>query len=147
MATVHGGDVLERALSKIAEKVSAPATLRVGFLEGSRYPDGTSVAMVAALNEYGVPSHGQPPRPFFRNMIAEKSSEWPQAVAGLLKDNDYDASRALKVAGAAIAGQLRQSIVDLVSPPLAQSTIARKGFTKPLIDTGAMLQSVDFEVK
>ena len=51
------------------------------------------------------------------------------------------------LAGEAIAGQLRQSIVDTNSPALAESTIRRKGFSKPLVDTGHMLQSVDYEVK
>ena len=30
---------------------------------------------------------------------------------------------------------------------LAESTIARKGFAKPLVETGHMLNSVDYEVK
>jgi hypothetical protein len=147
MATMRGGDKLDAAMRDLASKVAAPATLRVGFLENAKYPDGTSVAMIAAINEYGAPSRGQPPRPFFRRMVAAKSGEWPAAIAGLLKANGYDAVKTLDLAGAAIAGQLRQSIIDLVSPPLAASTIRRKGFDKPLIDTGHMLQSVDHEVK
>jgi hypothetical protein len=146
MATISGGTKLEAALRQIADKVTRPATLRVGFLEGATYPDGTSVALVAAVNEFGAPSRGQPPRPFFRNMIKSKAPEWPSAIAGLLKGNGYDAEAALDVAGAAIAGQLRQSIQALTSPPLKPATVARKGFSKPLVDTGHMLQSVDHEV-
>lgn len=146
MATVRGGAKLDAALRELAAKVAVPATLRVGFLENARYPDGTPVAMIAAINEYGRPPT-QPPRPFFRNMIRDKQGEWPKAIADLLKANDLDAVKALDLAGAAIAGQLRQSIVDLVSPALAASTIRRKGFDKPLIDTGHMLNSVDHEVK
>jgi hypothetical protein len=146
VATIRGGDKLEAALAQLAQKVSNPATLRVGFLQKATYPDGKPVAMIAAINEYGAPSRGQPPRPFFRNMIAAKSREWPKAIAGLLKSNQYDAELTLKQTGAAIAGQLRQSIRDLVEPPLAPSTIRRKGFDKPLIDTGHMLSSVDYEV-
>lgn len=147
MATISGGDKLQKALTEMARAVSNGATLRVGFLEKAKYPDGKSVAMIAAVNEFGAPSRGQPPRPFFRNMIAAKKGEWPSAISGLLKANEYDAAKTLKITGAAIAGQLRQSITDLVSPPLAPSTIRRKGFDKPLIDTGHMLNSVDFEVK
>lgn len=146
MATVRGGKRLESELRKLAAKVAKPATLRVGFLENARYPDGTPVALVAAVNEYGRPPV-QPPRPFFRNMIADRQDEWPAAIAQLLQDNDLDAEKTLDQAGAAIAGQLRQSIVDLLEPALAPSTIRRKGFDKPLIDTGHMLASVDHEVK
>lgn len=147
MAEVSGGDKLQAALDKIARNLKSGGTVKVGFLEGATYPDGTSVPLVAAINEFGAPSRGQPPRPFFRNMIQAKSGEWPKAVEGLLKANNYDAKRTLELTGAAIAGQLRQSIVDLVDPPLAPSTVRRKGFSKPLIDTSVMINSVDFEVE
>ena len=48
--------------------------------------------------------------------------------------------------GEAVAGQLRQSIVDFSSVPLAPSTIARKGFENQLVDTGHMLNSIDYEL-
>jgi hypothetical protein len=147
MATITGGKKLEAELRRLAGQVAKPAMLRVGFLEGARYPDGTPVAMVAAIDEFGAPSRGQPPRPAFRNMIAAKSGEWPAAVAGLLKSNDYDAEKTLQLAGAAIAGQLRQSISTITSPPLKPATIKRKGFDKPWIETSHLLNSVDFEVK
>lgn len=147
MASLKGGDKLNTALANLAAKVKKPGTLRVGFLGGASYPDGKPVAMIAAINEYGAPSRGQPPRPFFRRMIAAKQKEWPEAIKNLLIANDYDAIKTLDVAGAAIAGQLRQSIVDLTDPPLAEGTIKRKGFDKPLVDSGVMLKSVDHEVK
>ena len=153
MAEISGGDKLRAALDDIARNLKRGGTVKVGFLEGATYPDGTSVPLVAALNEFG---HGvkskegdyyQLPRPFFRRMVAEKSGEWPKAIEGLLVANNYDARKVLELTGAAIAGQLRQSIVDLVDPPLAASTIARKGSSKPLVDTGHMLASVEYEVE
>jgi hypothetical protein len=143
---ISGGESLARRLNEIAKSVTTAATVKIGFLENAKYPDGTSVALVAALNEFGVPAHGQPPRPAFRNMVKAKSPEWPAAVAKLLKANDYDAKRTLDQAGMAIVGQLRQSIVDITDPPLAPATIARKGFDKPWIETAHLLNSVDHEV-
>ena len=78
MATISGGQKLDAALREMASKVAVPATLRVGFLENAKYPDGTPVAMVAAIQDYGAPGAGIPPRPFFRNMIADKQREWPK---------------------------------------------------------------------
>jgi hypothetical protein len=147
MATIRGGKKFEAKLAEMIRLVSRPATLRVGFLENARYPDGTPVAMIAAIQDFGAPSVGIPPRPFFRNMIKNKEGEWPKAIAGVLKANNYDAVKTLEITGAAIAGQLRQSIIDTNSPPLAPSTIRRKGFAKPLVDTGHMLNSVDYEVQ
>ena len=53
MATLKGGDKLEAALREIARKVSKPGKLRVGFLEGATYPDGTPVALVAGGTNSG----------------------------------------------------------------------------------------------
>jgi len=147
MATIRGGEKLEAALKEISKRVNKKELLRVGFLEGATYPDGQSVAEVAVFNEYGVPSHNQPPRPFFRNMIAAKEHEWAPALGMALTANDYDVDKSLDLLGVGIEGQLRASIVELTSPPLAPSTVARKGKSKPLIDTGHMLNSVDHDIK
>ncbi len=178
MATLKGGDKFASALKDLASKVSNPATLRVGFLEGRRYPDGKPVAMIAAIQEFGAPSRRIPPRPFFRNMIRDKSGEWPEAIGGLLTSNNYDATRALEMAGAAIAGQLRESIIKTNSPALSPITLMLRKMrsdnpdlivsgktvgeaarrvaagessagvsTKVLVDSGFMLDSIDFEVK
>ncbi|KCB33744.1 hypothetical protein LWS69_01245 [Bordetella hinzii] len=148
MATVElkGGEALAKKLKELADKLGDGGTLRVGFIEGATYPDGTPVALVAAANEFGRPDKNQPPRPFFRGMIAEKSKAWPKAIGALAKNNDYDIDRTLGQMGDGIKGQLQASIQKLDSPPLAPSTVKRKGFAKPLVDTGHMLNSVDYEV-
>lgn len=149
MATVDlkGGEALARKLKELADKLGDGGTLRVGFIEGASYPDGTPVALVAAANEFGRPDHNQPPRPFFRGMIAEKSKSWSKALGALARNNDYDIDRTLGQMGDGIKGQLQASIQKLDSPPLAPSTVKRKGFAKPLVDTGHMLNSVDYEVE
>lgn len=173
-----GGAKVEEYLRTTAAKVSNPGTLRVGFLEGATYPDGTSVAMIAAIQNFGAPSRGIPPRPFFSNMIAQNSPSWPEQLDNLLKLNDMDAKKSLHMMGEGISGQLRQSIVDTEIPSLSILTLlARKyrsdfpnldftastlGYlagqlkngppdvsgvsTKPLVDTGHMLGSVNYEV-
>lgn len=139
---IRGGDKLELALSKIAKNVERAAEVQIGFLPDAKYPDGTLVALVAAVQEFGSSKRGIPPRPFFRGMINAKSGEWPKAVAELLPANGYDAAKTLDQTGAAIAGQLQESIITFSGAPLAQSTIDRKGFDKQLVDTGVMLKSV-----
>lgn len=139
-----GGEKLTDRLSRIGDALQRQATLRVGFLEGATYPDGTSVPLVAASQEFGTKHI--PPRPFFRTMIKQYSSQWPDQIATLLRNSNYDANGTLLRMGEVIKGELQQSIKDLTSPPLAPATIKRKGFAKPLIDTGHMLQSVDYEV-
>lgn len=162
MASIQGGAQMQAKLKAIAERLGNASSVQVGFLAEATYPDGKPVAMIAAIQEFGAPAAGIPPRPYFRNMISAKKGEWPGAVAGLVKQNDYDALRVLQLTGEAVAGQLRESIVLTNSPPLKPSTIVRKGGTrdmnydpkdpstfaaKPLVDTGHMLGSVDYEVK
>jgi hypothetical protein len=147
VATIRGGDRFEKALAQISAMLrTSPTVARVGFLENAKYPDGTPVAAIALIQDMGAPGAGIPPRPFFRNMIAAKQAEWPPAIARLLRENNYDARVALGIAGAAIAGQLRESIINTNDPPLAESTIRRKGFAKALIDSSHMINSVDFEI-
>jgi hypothetical protein len=147
MATVTGGNKFNQILADMAKQVSSAQAVRVGWLEGAVYPSGVPVALVAAMDEFGVPSRGQPPRPAFRNMIAAKQGEWPKAIADLLKTNNYDAKITLQQTGEAVARQLRQSIIEITEPPLKPSTIKRKGFDKPWIETGFLLSKVDYEVK
>lgn len=150
MATIKGGDKLAAALAKISAGVSKPATLSVGFLEGSTYPDGTSTPMVAAIQEFGAQKAGIPPRPFFRNMIAAKSPEWPEAVGELLKDNDYDAERTLGRAGEGIKGQLQQSIIDTNEPALSPITVMLRGMKsndQSLVVTGKTVGEAAARVK
>ena len=143
---MRGGDKVQKVLADIGTGLAKGKTVRVGFLENATYPDGTPVAMIAAIQNFGAPSRGIPPRPFFSNMIAAHSKEWPQAIKNLAVQYNYDMDKVLALVGEGIAGQLRQSIIDTNAPPLAPATIARKGFDKPLVHTGHMLQSVDYEV-
>ena len=46
MTVLRGGNKLDAALAAISSKVSKAAKVRVGFLEGATYPDGTPVAMM-----------------------------------------------------------------------------------------------------
>jgi hypothetical protein len=146
MAHTRGGNKAAAAFRELSTRLNKGA-LKIGFLKGSTAPNGDSMPLRAAFNEFGVPSRNQPPRPFFRRMIAAKEKEWPAAVAGLLKSTKYDIDKTLNLTGEAIKGQLVESINTLVSPPLAQSTIDRKGFDKPLIDKADMVNSVAYEVK
>lgn len=148
MASIEfsGGDKLQKVLQEIAEKSGKARELQVGFMAGAKYPDGTPVAMVAAIQNYGAPAAGIPARPFFSGMVKEKSPEWGESLGEVLRANDYDSDIALKAMGLGIEGQLQDSIRKLDRPPLAASTIRAKGFAKPLIDTGHMLRSVQSAV-
>lgn len=135
-------DAVAKKLADYAKKMSG--SVEVGFMENATYPDGTPVAAVAFWNEYGNGS--APPRPFFRNMIDEEKPTWPGKVAALAKATDNDGPKVLALMGEDIQGALIQSINNLREPALSPYTIKKKGFDKPLIDTGHMINSTGYEV-
>jgi len=144
---LSGADGVMKALEDIARKMGG-GEVAVGFMAGATYPDGTPVAAVAFWNEYGHGGHfPAPPRPFFRQMIAAESPTWPGKMAKLAKATGYDGDKVLALMGEDIKGALQQSINEFQSPPLAPSTIEAKWFSKPLIDTSHMLNSITYEVK
>lgn len=144
---IKGGDEAQRHLRELSLKLGAGAGLRVGFISGATYPaaqGGHSVAQVAFWNNFGTTR--APPRPFFTQMIEEQAPTWPHKLATALKLTGYRPKAALELVAADINGHLIASITKLTDPPLAASTIERKGFDKPLIDTSVMLRSTGYEV-
>lgn len=136
---------LKTALEKVlGVKVDKPKiTLEAGFLEGVTYSDGMSVPMVASLNEFGT--YNIPPRPFFRNAINKNSDKWGKIfLQGMQKQG---ARNAFGLLGERIRKDIIQSINDTNEPPNSPVTIARKGSSKPLVDTGLMRASVNYRIK
>ena len=63
MAGMTGGDRLTARLQGIADHMQTAGgspSVKVGFLAGATYPDGTSIAYVAAINEFGATVQREP---------------------------------------------------------------------------------------
>lgn len=138
-----GGNKMMVYLYNLAKKMKGEVD--VGFMADATYPDGTSVAEVAFYNEFGTIKI--PPRSFFRGMIAKNSPGWALRISKAAKYYDYDGQKVLELMGQTIQEELQESIVDFSDPPNAPATIEKKGFNKPLIDTGHMKDSVTFKVR
>lgn len=145
-------DSIEMFLDNVSSQLDSKQ-VKVGFIDGATYPDGTQVAMVAASNEYGRPENNQPPRTFFRNAISEHSEEWGDTVArGLMAGLPVE--QVLEVVGAQIQGDVQESIATLIDPPLSPTTLhirrtrkdRRTDSTKPLVDSKVMIGDVNYEV-
>lgn len=137
-----------------------------------KYPDGTSVAMIATQNEYGNPKKNIPPRPFLRPTVNEKKNEWRAIVKTAsqraLRNGENPRIILLKLVKNA-EKSIKAAIRKVFSPQLAPSTILarirkRASYTrlktrgartkqrnalmtnarinKPLIDTGYMLKTL-----
>lgn len=149
----HG---LEELLKKLR---SNKGGVEVGFLPDSKYPDGTSVAKVVAIHEFGAPAHNIPPRPFLHTTQKAKSSQWVSKLGEALRLNNYDGKKALDVIGMIAKGDVQDAIRAVTSPALDPKTVKARSRrykskkcktsvspNKPLIDTGQLLNSVAYKV-
>lgn len=117
---------IQQKFAQLAQRLSRGAVLKVGFFEGAKYPDGTSVAMVAAIQEFGAPGAPLgpiPPRPYFRTMIRTESPGWSETFGRALVKYDYDVDRAMQAMGLVLQGQLKKSIADLTQPALSEVSL------------------------
>lgn len=131
--------------------------LRVGFFETAVYPDGTPVAYVAAIHEFGAPAQGIPPRPFMRPAAAEHGAEWTRHFgegAAAVARGAITPQGVMEAVGALAAGHVSEAIQAVQQPPLKPETIRAKQrayakgtaggvglLSKPLVRTGQLIQS------
>lgn len=135
-----GGDRLTVALKDLDGLVG-----KTGYFETAKYTDGTPVAYVATVHEYGYPAGGIPARPTMRPTADAKRAEWAETMrkgAAAALNGQMTARDALERLTLRAAGDVSAAIAALQTPALKPETIARKGFSKPLVDTGQMLRSV-----
>jgi hypothetical protein len=167
MASVNkviGGKKLGLALASLEKKITGGGVLRMGFLEGAKYPERTNarflkavgskatpkvvpsipIAQAAFWNEYGTVT--APARPAFRTTIARKSKEWGDKLAKAVVATDYDGRKALALLGQDMRDDLENAIAQWSSPANAALTVKIKGFDKPLVDSGDMQRAPDYEV-
>lgn len=134
------------ALKKMLDKYRRQnkVALRVGIMGGKTYPDGTPVAGVGYVNEYGTDII--PTRPFFRSAIANERSVLPQMAASLLSKSDPET--ALRLIGEHMVGALSDSVQTWSDPPNAPSTIRGKGYNSPLRANDRLLRnSFSYEIE
>lgn len=121
---------------------------KVGWFETAHYTEGTPVAYVAAIHEHGAGPI--PARPFMRPAVAEHGASWIELMkqgAKVALLGSVSPAAVLESVTLKAAGDVAKAIRAVTSPPLKPMTIARKGFDKPLVDTGQMLQSVTGKVE
>lgn len=140
VSTVSGGDKWEAYVLGMTK----PVTIDVGFMGDATDDRGTPVAQIAAWNEYG--GANRVPRPFMQETFNEHSDEWGPLMATELR-HGADTTQAANIVGTEVKNEIEDAIREFTDPELRPYTIAKKGFDKPLIDTGRMLNSVTFNVE
>ena len=141
---MRGGNKFSVGVAKLSADFKDAGNLQVGFVDGAKYADGTDVASVAYYNEYGT--NRIPPRPFMRLTLANHGDQLARVV-GKFMSSGVPVEKVLSFLGEFTVNKIKEEIVKLDDPPNAPSTVAKKGFNNPLIDTSTMARAVTWRVK
>lgn len=135
--------------AKVSQKT---VTVGIHSDAGEHHDSGMTNAQLGALLNYGNPNnklYGNPapipPRPWLIPGVQSGKQDIVDTIAHGIA-NDLPLDQVLEQVGAFAAGAVQQYMVDLRTPPNTAYTIEQKGSDNPLVDTGALVQSVTYKV-
>jgi hypothetical protein len=126
------------------------ANVDVGWFENALYPNGESVAGVMAANEFGNSRLGTPARPLLRQSAEKVETKLPGWVARRTDEmlaGQLSADAMKKRMGETLVATVLETLKEGKFEDNAESTIERKGFNKPLVETSELGQSVTHRIK
>lgn len=136
--THRGGKSQKRRAKKFSPKAKhpqAPATM-------------PTVAQIAFWNEFGTETI--PSRPAIRRAMQGKGRKAIERVVSKTTSavvrRKMGVDQALQRIGLVAQAQIRREITELDSPPNAPLTIELKGSSNPLIDSGQLRRSINYEI-
>lgn len=133
-------------LARLLKNYKNKEVLAVGYpaseTGGIRYPDGTPVTLVAAVNNYGSQSMGIPARPFMQEgakaALAGDAGKVAAELVPLLNQGKITPAEILKQMGPYAEASFKGVFTGTAWTPNADYTIKEKGSAQPLIDTGLL---------
>lgn len=155
--------IIHHTLTEILGRVKT-TKVKVGvFDDVAPYPDGTRVAQVAAWNEYGTQDSGgnSPQRAFLNPTVIKHRRKYQKMIQELVAKSmekiGYTATKGFIKVGKTGKRDVETAIATFSTPANAESTQAAKGnpssgtgtnsgagINSPLIDSGRMLNSIDW---
>lgn len=143
----HGFDKYKKAIEELHSK-----QIQIGMFAKV----GDKVLTKAIVNEFGTTQAGKnnnvtiPERSFIRSTYNREykkvGKRFDQIFVSISKGN-YNIIPRLKLIGLEQERETKKTITDMRTPKNAESTIAKKGSSHPLIDTGEMRSKISHEVK
>lgn len=141
----------KKLLERLQASGRARVTVGIHEQEGSELHEGSddlTVSDVGAIHEFGL---GVPQRSFLRSTMDENRDKYNDAlrrigrlvVQGRLRSTE----QGLAQLGARCVGDVQAKIRAGVPPALSPVTVAAKGSSTPLIDTGQMWSSITSRVE
>ena len=147
--------VIRRTHRKIKAPAKRKAVVKVGFPAGE---SDSETVQKAVWNEFGTRGGASgggwggpiPERPFMRNSVQNNRGKYKsnlKAAARSILDGTQSVEGVLRSLGDDAKGDIQKEIKSLMSPPNSPVTVALKGSSKPLVDTGEMMGAVTYKVE
>lgn len=142
---------VDKGYKALLDRAKMHGVIKVGILaaEGDKaYDDGVTVLQVAIWNEFGT--EHIPERSFLRAWFDENEAKCREAVKRMAEAviaGKYQPDQALQLLAQRFVGEIQKRMAQGIPPPNAPSTIARKGSSKPLINTGQLRSSISYSVE
>lgn len=150
---MNGGGVKDSgwlgSFKKLIESEIKAVTVGVHEDETEREldPDFQTNAEIGYLHEFGL---GVPQRSFLREPFDEYRQELTEKQRLLFRSaatGRIDNSQIMPLLGETAASLLKNNIQDHIPPPLSPVTVALKNSSTPLIDSGQLINAIDYKVE
>lgn len=143
---------IDRGYNELVKRIFAMGSPKVSVgiheADGGKPHEGSELRVIdiGQIHEFGL---GVPQRSFIRAWFDENEARAREAIRRLLVsvvEGKRTPDQAVEVFALWVVGQIQQRIASGISPSLDPRTIARKGSSTPLIDTGQLRSSISYEV-
>lgn len=136
-------------------QLTGPSRVKVGFPASKSAKSDIEKAVWNEFGTRGGASGGGwggpiPERPFMRNALRNNKNKYRDALktsARKILLGETSLSTVLSKLGAVVQGDIYDELTTLNSPPNSPVTIAMKGSSKPLINTGAMRGAITWVIE
>ena len=141
-------------LSKVQTSLRGPKKVKVGLPQGEADSDIIMRGIWTHFGTAGGASGGGwggpvPERPWLSSAMRENRNKYRDGMKKSAKKlllGQTSLQTVLSHLGAMAQGDVQESILSWTSPPNSPATIALKGSSQPLVDTGEMKNSVTYLV-
>jgi len=144
--TVRDRDLgYKAAMDRIRKLGGSYVTVGVHASEGPRQGADADNALIASVHEFGTADGKIPSRSFIRSTIDSRAKDIEAVRAKVhaqVVEGKLDPLVAQKILGQWVEAAVKKTISSNIPPPLKEETIAAKGSSVALIDTGQLRNSI-----
>ena len=143
--TDKGWKALVQSLSVLKHGDSYARAGVIGKQAEAAHEGGLTNGELALIHEFGTADGRIPSRSFMRAPFDANKSRYIEMLRKLLKavyEGKATVPQVLGIVAMKMASDQQAAIRAGIPPPLKLKTIARKGSSKPLIDTGQLIRSI-----